>query len=86
MCGDVINYSGKDDIVEHNFDTGKQGEYIEITSSVFYSSNNQLIPYDFRNANHIIKLCIEGSRDKLSVLPVVKRDFFASYTYAHTGI
>ena len=75
MCGDVINYSGKDDIVEHNFDTGKQGSISKLRVQFFYSSNNQLIPYDFRNANHIIKLCIEGSRDKLSVLPVVKRDF-----------
>ena len=75
MCGDVINYSGKDDIVEHNFDTGKQGSISKLRVQFFYSSNNQLIPYDFRNANHIIKLSIEGSRDKLSVIPVVKKDF-----------
>ena len=75
MCGDVINYSGKDDIVEHNFDTGKQGSISKLRVQFFYSSNNQLIPYDFRNANHIIKLSIEGSRDKLSVIPTVKKDF-----------
>lgn len=75
MCGDVINYSGKDDIVEHNFDTGNQGSISKLRVQFFYSSNNQLIPYDFRNANHIIKLSIEGSRDKLSVIPTVKKDF-----------
>jgi hypothetical protein len=61
--------------VEHNFDTGKQGSISKLRVQFFYSSNNQLIPYDFRNANHIIKLSIEGSRDKLSVIPTVKKDF-----------
>lgn len=27
MCGDVINYSGVDDAVEHNFDSGAQKQY-----------------------------------------------------------
>jgi len=74
MCGDVINYSGKDDVVEHNFDTGTQASISKLRVQFFYSSNNQLIPYDFRNANHIIKLSIECSRDKLSVMPIVKMD------------
>ena len=75
MCGDVINYSGKDDIVEHTFDTGAQASISKLRVQFFYSSNNQLIPYDFRNANHIIKLSIDCSRDKLSTIPIVKKDF-----------
>jgi hypothetical protein len=75
MCGDVINYSGKDDAVEHTFDTGAQASISKLRVQFFYSSNNQLIPYDFRNANHIIKLSINCSTDKLTTTPKVKKDF-----------
>lgn len=74
MCGDVINYSGVDDAVEHNFDTGAQN-ISKIRIQFFYSSNNRLIPYDFRNANHILKLNIECSTDKLQNVPKVDKKF-----------
>jgi hypothetical protein len=34
-----------------------------------------LIPYDFRNANHVLKLGIECSTGKLENIPKVKKDF-----------
>ena len=74
MCGDVINYSGVDDAVEHNFDTGAQN-ISKLRIQFFYSSNNRLIPYDFRNANHILKLNIECSTDKLQNVPKVDKKF-----------
>ena len=74
MCGDVINYSGSDDAVEHNFDTGTQN-ISKLRIQFFYSSNNRLIPYNFRNANHILKLNIECSTDKLYTTPKVVKDF-----------
>jgi hypothetical protein len=74
MCGDVINYSGIDDTVEHNFETGSQN-ISKLRIQFFYSSNNRLIPYDFRNANHVLKLSINGTMDKLSRVPTVKKDF-----------
>ena len=74
MCGDVVNYSGSDDAVEHNFDTGTQN-ISKLRIQFFYSSNNRLIPYDFRNANHILKLNIECSTDKLYTTPKVVKDF-----------
>jgi len=73
MCGDVINYSGQDDIVEHNFDTGSQN-ISKMRIQFFYSSNNRLIPYDFRNANHILKLSVTCTTDKLKTVPNVKKD------------
>ena len=73
MCGDVINYSGIDDTVEHNFDSGSQN-ITKLRIQFFYSSNNRLIPYDFRNANHVLKLSIVGTTDKLSRVPMVKKD------------
>ena len=65
MCGDVVNYSGADDTVEHTFHGGPQNEINSLRVQFFYSSNNRLIPYDFRNANHIIKLSIQCTTDKL---------------------
>ena len=75
MCGDVINYSGNDDAVVHSFDSGSQNSITKLRVQFFYSSNNRLIPYDFRNANHIIKMAIECSRDKLENVPKIKKDF-----------
>ncbi len=74
MCGDVINYSGQDDIVEHNFDTGSQN-ISKLRIQFYYSSNNRLIPYDFRNANHILKLNITCTTDKLKTISDIKKDF-----------
>ena len=74
MCGDVVNYSGQDDIVEHNFDTGSQN-ISKLRIQFYYSSNNRLIPYDFRNANHILKLNITCTTDKLKTIPNVKKDY-----------
>jgi len=75
MCGDVINYSGADDAVVHSFDSGPQKSIQSLRVQFFYSSNNRLIPYDFRNANHVLKLGIECSTGKLENVPKVKKDF-----------
>jgi hypothetical protein len=73
--GDVINYSGVDDAVVHTFDSGPQKSISSLRIQFFYSSNNRLIPYDFRHANNIIKLAVECSTDKLENIPRVKKDF-----------
>ena len=73
MCGDVINYSGVDDAVEHNFDSGVQKTISSLRVQFYYSSNNRLIPYDFRNANHILKLAVTCSTDKMENIPRSKR-------------
>ena len=75
LCGDVINFSGVDDTVEHNFDSGSQKTISSLRVQFYYSSNNRLIPYDFRNANHILKLAVTCSTDKLENIAKVERDF-----------
>jgi len=75
MCGDVVNYSGADDAVVHNFDSGPQKSIQSLRVQFFYSSNNRLIPYDFRHANHVIKLAIECYTGKPQTVPKVKKDF-----------
>ena len=74
MCGDVINYSGVDDAVEHNFDSGVQKTISSLRVQFYYSSNNRLIPYNFRNANHILKLAVTCSTDKFVNIPKLMRD------------
>ena len=75
LCGDVINYSGADDAVEHNFDSGSQKTISSLRVQFYYSSNNRLIPYEFRNANHVLKLAITCSTDKLENLSSVSREW-----------
>lgn len=75
VCGDVINYSGSEDAIEHNFDSGVQKTISSIRVQFYYSSNGRLIPYDFRNANHILKLNLTCSTDKLENVPKVEKDF-----------
>ena len=75
MCGDVVNYSGADDAVVHNFDSGPHHTLDRLKIQFFYSSNNRLIPYDFRYANHILKLSIECLTGKPQTLPKVDKDF-----------
>lgn len=72
---DVINHSGADDLFEHNFDSGVQKTISSIRVQFYYSSQGRFIPYDFRNANHVLKLSIECSTDKLENVPKVERDF-----------
>lgn len=75
LCGDATNFSGKDDAVDHYFHSGVQKTISRLRVQFFYSSNNRIIPYDFRHANHVVKLAIRCSTDKLTTTTKVKKDF-----------
>lgn len=64
---DFINFSGADDHVTHQFHTGPQKFIQDIRIEFFYMSHGRLIPYDFRNQEHILKFEITCSTDKLKV-------------------
>tara|TARA_B110000238_G_scaffold169044_1_gene185803 strand:+ start:7367 stop:8368 length:1002 start_codon:yes stop_codon:yes gene_type:complete len=66
-----INFNGADDMLVHNFHTGSQKMIQDIKVEFFYMSHGRLIPYDFRNQDHILKFEISGSTDKLENLPKV---------------
>jgi hypothetical protein len=70
----VINYNGADDPLAHQFHTGAQKYVRDIRVEFFYVSHGRLIPYDFRNQDHILKFEIECSTDKLENLPKVSPD------------
>ena len=71
---DVINYTGADDPLTHQFHRGPQKYIRDIKVEFFYMSHGRLIPYDFRNQDHVLKFEIECSTDKLEGLPKVSPD------------
>lgn len=68
---DVINFNGVDDPLVHQFHSGSQKIIKELTINFFYMSYGRLIPYDFRNQDHVLKFEITCSTDKLQGLPKV---------------
>lgn len=68
---DVINYHGADDPLTHDFHSGTQKFIKDLKVEFFYMSHGRLIPYDFRNQDHILKFEIVGSTDRLKGLPKV---------------
>ena len=68
---DSVNFSGTDDKLVHHFHSGAQKMIKDVKIEFFYMSHGRLIPYDFRNQDHILKFEISGSTDKLENLPKV---------------
>ena len=71
---DFINFNGADDHLIHHFHSGPQKFIKDIRIEFFYMSHGRLIPYDFRNQDHVLKFEITGSTDKLENLPKVPID------------
>jgi hypothetical protein len=68
---DFINFHGADDPLTHEFYKGPQKYIKYIKLEFFYMSHGRLVPYDFRNQDHILKFEITCSTDKLEGLPKV---------------
>ena len=68
---DYMNYHHADDPLTHEFYRGAQKYIKDIKLEFFYMSHGRLIPYDFRNQDHILKFEITCSTDKLEGLPKV---------------
>ena len=75
---DVMNFHGADDPFTHEFYRGPQKYVKDIKIEFFYMSHGRLIPYDFRNQDHIMKFEITCSTDKLEGLPKVPLDVVES--------
>lgn len=68
---DFINVNGTDDKVTHTFHSGPLKYIKDLRIRFFYMSHGRLIPYDFRNQDHVLKFEITCSTDKLEGLPKV---------------
>jgi len=62
---EFINCNGSDDTVIHKFHSGPQKSIESVKIDFYYMSHGRLIPYDFRNQDHILKFQLVGSKDKL---------------------
>ena len=62
---DFVNVSGADDKVTHTFHSGALKSVKDLRIEFFYMSHGRLIPYDFRNQEHVLKFEITCSTDKL---------------------
>src|SRR6056300_1319780 len=71
---DVMNFHGADDPLTHELYKGPQKYVKNIKIEFFYMSHGRLVPYDFRNQDHILKFEITCSTDKLEGLPKVSPD------------
>jgi|TARA_B000000477_G_scaffold816_1_gene838 hypothetical protein len=69
-----VNVNGTDDKVTHDFHSGTLKSVRDLRIQFFYMSHGRLIPYDFRNQDHVLKFEITCSTDKLENLPKVSHD------------
>lgn len=68
---DFINVNSTDDKVTHTFHSGPLKYIKDLRIQFYYMSHGRLIPYDFRNQDHVLKFEITCSTDKLEGLPKV---------------
>jgi len=71
---DFVNVSGTDDKVTHEFHSGSLKSINDLRIEFFYMSHGRLIPYDFRNQDHVLKFEITCSTDKLENLTPMKEE------------
>jgi hypothetical protein len=64
LNGPFMNFSVADDPVKHDFFSGPQKFIESLRLQFFYMSNGRLIPYDFRNQDHILKFEIQCNTGK----------------------
>ena len=67
-----VNVNGNDDKVTHDFHSGTLKSINKLRIQFFYMSHGRLIPYDFRNQDHVLKFELSCSTDKLENVPKVK--------------
>lgn len=64
LNGPFLNFSAADDPVRHDFFSGPQKFIESLRIQFFYMSNGRLIPYDFRNQDHMLKFEIQCNTGK----------------------
>ena len=65
---DFVNVNGVDDKLTHDFHSGPLKTIRDLRVEFFYMSHGRLIPYDFRNQDHVLTFEVSCSTDKLENL------------------
>lgn len=68
LNGDFVNYTSSDDPVEHTFFSGSHKILKQLHVNFFTMSQGRLIPYDFRNQEHVLKFKIECNTGKFKAI------------------
>lgn len=68
FIADYMTVYSSDDPVTHEFTGGPQKQIDSLRVQWFYKSNNKLVPVDFRDCDHAIKLTLSCETDKLKPL------------------
>lgn len=68
LNGDYVNYTSSEDPVEHTFFSGSRKNLKQLHITFFTMSQGRLIPYDFRNQEHVLKFKIECSTGKFKAI------------------
>ena len=68
LNGDYVNYTSSEDPIEHTFFSGPQKNLKQLHITFFTMSQGRLIPYDFRNQEHVLKFKIECSTGKFKAI------------------
>jgi hypothetical protein len=68
LNGDYVNYTSSEDPIEHTFFSGSQKSLKQLHITFFTMSQGRLIPYDFRNQEHVLKFRIECNTGKFKAI------------------
>ena len=66
--GTFIALKNTEDLCEYNFNKGSEDMITDFRFIWYYNTGNQLLPYDFRNANHSLKFRITCQIDKFQAI------------------
>ena len=66
--GKVIEFNGNSDKIQHEFYKGPEQRIEKLRFRFYWNNCNKLIPYEFGNRNHILKLKVTCSLDKFKSL------------------
>lgn len=66
---EYLTFYSQDDLFVHEYNNGPQKQMSNLKIEWYSKENNKLIPIDFKERDHAIKLRIHGSTDKLINLP-----------------
>lgn len=70
----TTTYSTKDGPIDYEFYSGPLETLSSLRIQFYYMTNMGLKPYDFRNANHLLRFEITCSTDKNETIPKIERN------------
>ena len=67
--GDIIYHNGSHDPIRQEFFKSNRKDITSLRVRFYWNNGTKLVPYDFGNRNHILKIEISGNTDKFNSNP-----------------